>query len=83
MPRKKRGSDARPPDVGSPLLYTYEEAWTKLGVTESQFYTLKQNGEIRVLELGPQVRRVPLSELESYVARKIAEQWGTGRGSAA
>ncbi len=70
-------------DVGEPLLFTYEEARLKLGVSLSQLYKLMRAGEIRSLELGPQVRRIPMSELEAYVARKVAEQLDTSPGAAA
>jgi excisionase family DNA binding protein len=70
-------------DVGEPLMLTYREAMKKLGVTQSQLYTLLRNGEIRKLELGPQSRRIPMSELEAYLDKLKAEQWGTGPGEAA
>lgn len=62
-------------DVGDPLLYTYAEAQIKLGISESQLYKLMRDKEIKSLALGPQVRRIPLSELEGYVARLMAEQF--------
>lgn len=70
-------------DVGEPLLFTYEEARLKLGVSLSQLYKLMRAGEIRSLELGPQVRRIPMSELEAYVARIVAEQLDKSPGAAA
>jgi excisionase family DNA binding protein len=69
-------------DVGEPLMLTYEEARIKLGVSLSQLYKLMRAGEIRALELGPQVRRIPMSELDAYLARKIAEQFGEQSGVA-
>jgi excisionase family DNA binding protein len=62
-------------DVGEPLLLTYKEACAKLGVSMTQLYTLMRNKEIRPLELGPQVRRIPMTELDAYLAKKIVEQW--------
>jgi excisionase family DNA binding protein len=70
-------------DVGEPLMLTYKEACKKLGVSMSWLYTLMRNGEIRALELGPQVRRIPMTELEAYLARKMSEQFGTKPGTAA
>jgi len=70
-------------DVGPPLTLTYKEACTKLGVTISQLYRLMKNKEIRALELGPQVRRIPMTELDAYLARKMAEQWDKTPGEAA
>ena len=76
---------ARQPDrdIGEPMNLTYEEAARKLGVTISQLYRMMRNGEIRKLELGPQVRRIPMTELEAWQARKISEQWGETPGAAA
>lgn len=70
-------------DMGEPLLLTYEEARLKLGVSLSQLYKLMRAGEIHSLELGPQVRRIPMTELDAYVARLRAEQIGTNPGTAA
>ena len=63
-------------DVGEPLMLTYKEAAKKINVSMSKLYGLLRDGEIRKLELGPQVMRIPLSECEGYVERKKAEQWG-------
>jgi excisionase family DNA binding protein len=70
-------------DVGDPLLLTYKEAAKKIGVSLSWLYQLLRDGEIRKLELGPQVMRIPMSECEAYVRRKMAEQFGPGTGEAA
>lgn len=69
-------------DVGDPLMYTYDEARRKLGVSLSQLYRLMRDGEITALTLGPQVRRITLAELEAYVDRRVAEQKAV-RGDAA
>ncbi len=60
-------------DVGEPLLLTYKEACKKLGVSTSQLYTLMRAGEFSSLELGPQVRRLSMAELNAYVDRLIAK----------
>lgn len=70
-------------DVGEPLMLTYEQARLKLGVSLSQLYKLMREGEIRKLELGPQVMRIPMTELEAYVDRLKAAQFGADQGSAA
>jgi excisionase family DNA binding protein len=70
-------------DVGEPLMLTYEESRLKLGVSLSQLYTLMRNGEIRALELGPQVRRIPMTELDAYLDRLKAQQWDKTPGEAA
>ena len=70
-------------DVGPPMTLTYAEARTKLNVTLSQLYTLLRSGEIRPIAFSPQVRRIPMSELEDFLERKKAEQWGATPGEAA
>lgn len=62
--------------VGEPLMYTYQQACRKLGVSLAMLYRLMRAGEIRPLPLGPQIRRITLAELEAYVKRKIAERDG-------
>ena len=64
-------------DVGEPLMLTYEEARIKLGVSLSQLYKLMRRDEIHALKLDTQVRRIPMSELEAYLDRLKAQQWGT------
>jgi len=63
-------------DVGEPLLYTYQQARKKLGVSLSQLYILMKAGEIKPLPLGPQVRRISSAELQEYVNRLIAARDG-------
>lgn len=59
-------------DVGEPLMLTHREAARKLGVSRSQLYLLLRAGEIHSLDVGPQVKRIPLSECQAYVQRLIA-----------
>ena len=70
-------------DVGEPLMLTYEEARLKLGVSLSQLYKLMRDKEIRSLDLGPQVRRIPMSELDAYLTRLKAQQWNEAPGEVA
>jgi excisionase family DNA binding protein len=63
-------------DVGEPLMLTYKEAAKKMGVSLSKLYKLLRAGEIRSLKLGPQERRIPMSECRAYVDRLVAEQIG-------
>lgn len=70
-------------DVGDPLNLTYREAARKIGISLSQLYLLMRAGEVRKLQLGPGVMRIPMSECEAYIERKKAEQWGTKPGEAA
>jgi excisionase family DNA binding protein len=67
------GSKQPERDVGPPLFLTYKEAAKKIGVSLSKLYQLLRDGEITSVPLGPQVRRVSLSECEAYAARKVAE----------
>jgi excisionase family DNA binding protein len=76
------GSKQPERDMGEPLLLTYKEAAKKIGVSLSKIYQLLRDGEIRKLELGPQVMRIPVSECEAYVDRKMAEQFGTKTSAA-
>ena len=64
-------------DVGEPLMLTYKEAAKKLGVSVSKLYRLMREDEIHNVKLGPQERRIPLSECEAYVGRLVAEQIGS------
>lgn len=64
-------------DVGEPLMLTYAEACIKIGISESKLYKLLRSGEIRNVKLGPQERRIPMTECEAYVKRLVAEQIGT------
>lgn len=63
-------------DVGEPLMLTYKEAAKKMGVSLSKLYKLLRAGEVRSLKLGPQERRIPMTECERYVDRLMAEQFG-------
>ncbi len=61
-------------DVGEPLMLTHTEAARKLGISRSQLYKLLRAGEIHSLDLGPQVKRIPMAECQAYVDRLVAEQ---------
>ena len=63
-------------DVGEPLMLTYKEAAIKMGVSLSKLYKLLREGEVRSLKLGPQERRIPMSQVMAYVDRLVAEQIG-------
>jgi excisionase family DNA binding protein len=63
-------------DVGEPLMLTYKEAAKKMGVSLSKLYKLLREGEVRSLKLGPQERRIPMSQVMAYVDRLVAEQIG-------
>ena len=63
-------------DVGAPLMLTHREAARKLGISRSSLYKLLRRGELHNLDLGPQEKRIALSECEAYVAGLIADQIG-------
>ena len=55
-----------------PLLLRIPEAAEELRVGRSTMYRLIHDGEIRPVRLGPSTTRIPLAEIEAYVARKLA-----------
>jgi excisionase family DNA binding protein len=61
-------------DVGEPLMLTYKEAAKKIGISVRWLYVLMKKGEIHSLDLGGQVRRIPMSECRAYLDRLVAEQ---------
>jgi excisionase family DNA binding protein len=58
-----------------PLMMRIAAAAEELGISQSKMYELIRNNEVRSIHVGPNATRIPYSELEGYVARKIAEQW--------
>lgn len=76
------GSKQPERDMGEPLLLTYREAARKIGISLSKLYKLLREGEINSLKLGPQERRITMSECQAYVDRLVAEQTGTQAGAA-
>lgn len=64
-------------------MLTYKQAAKKINVSLSKLYLLMRAGEIRRLELGPQVKRIALSECEAYVKRLEDEQYSPRPGEAA
>jgi excisionase family DNA binding protein len=55
------------------VLLRPEEAARAIGVSRSQFFKLLADGSIRSLKVG-RLRRVPVAELDSWVARELAQQ---------
>jgi excisionase family DNA binding protein len=70
-------------DVGEPMLLTYKEACQKIGISMSKLYREMRDGRIHNVKLGPQERRIPMSECEAYVRALVAEQIGSEPGAAA
>jgi excisionase family DNA binding protein len=59
-----------------PLLLKVPEACDVLGVSRSQLYLMRRDGQITFVTIGPRQVRVPYSECEAWVARKLAEAQG-------
>jgi excisionase family DNA binding protein len=55
------------------LLLRPEEAADAIGVSRARMYELLAAGEISSLKIG-RSRRIPLSELERWIARELAIQ---------
>ena len=60
------------------LLYSVDEAAALMGIGHSLLWDLVMRREIASIKVG-RSRRIPLSALHDYVARKLLEQDG-GRG---
>ena len=54
------------------LLLRPEEGAEALGLSRARLYELMADGELKSIKVG-RCRRIPLAELESWVARKLAE----------
>ena len=60
------------PEEMSPLLLTVDRAAQKLGICRDFMYRLLARGEMRSVKIG-RSRRVPVGELEAYIARRLSE----------
>lgn len=58
--------------AGRKLLLTYGEAGELLGLSGRTVWTLVATGQLRACRIGRSVR-IPLVELEQYIARQTAE----------
>lgn len=56
------------------MALTVTAAASALGVSKSTMFTLLREGKIRSVKLGPQIRRIPRSEIEAYLAKLLEEQ---------
>jgi excisionase family DNA binding protein len=57
---------------GGGWLMKIPEAAGELAIGVTKFYELVNAGEIRTIRLGPNAVRVPLTEIEAYIARNLA-----------
>ena len=55
------------------LLLRPEEGADALGVSRARFYELMSAGRIKSIKIG-RSRRVPISELRSWIAAELADQ---------
>ena len=56
-----------------PLLLKVPDAAKALSVGLTKMYELINAQEIRSIRVGPNAVRVPVAEIEAYIARKLAE----------
>jgi excisionase family DNA binding protein len=61
-------------EAARPLLLKIPQACKMLAVSRTTLFGLLKSGEIRGVMIGPQQRRVPVSECEAYVARKMSAE---------
>lgn len=71
--------------AGKPLLLKIPEAAKELRIGLTKLYELMRDDEIVGIRIGPNATRIPYSEIEAYVARKLAAELaerGLQRGAA-
>jgi excisionase family DNA binding protein len=64
--------------VWPPMLLNLKQAAHELGVSKSTLFALMRAGEISSVLLGPQIRRIPRTEIEAFIERKLREQAADG-----
>lgn len=57
---------------GPPTLLRRPEAWRTLGIGPSKYKQLVAEGQIREISIGSRGKRLPYSEVERYVAERLA-----------
>ena len=55
------------------LLLRPEEGANAIGVSRARFYELLAEGQLKSIKIG-RSRRIPLSELQGWIAREIEKQ---------
>jgi excisionase family DNA binding protein len=56
---------------GRPLLLRIPDAARELQIGVTRLYELLNSGEIRRIKVGANAVRVPVTELDAYIARKL------------
>jgi len=62
-----------------PRLLTYAQASEMLGISRVTLYRLLRAGEIRSVRLSPQTCRIPVEELDRYVAELLSQSAAGGQ----
>jgi hypothetical protein len=57
-----------------PLLLRRPQAWSRLGVGPSKYKEWVNANLIREISIGKRGRRVPLAELERFVAERLSKE---------
>jgi excisionase family DNA binding protein len=65
--------DFRTPASSVRVLLRPEEGAEAAGVSRSQFFKYLADGSIRSIKVG-RLRRIPVSEIEAWVARQLEQQ---------
>lgn len=60
-------------NLTQPALLRRPEAWRLLGIGPSTYKTLVGKGILREVAIGQRGRRLPSSEVERYIAERLAE----------
>lgn len=75
------------PTAGERVAFTYQETADLLGVSKLTVRQAVAAGDLHVVELGPQVRRIPAWSIDQLLGRapahRIVDQVDTDRGAAA
>ena len=62
-------------------MLTPEEAMSELRCSKATLFKLLKDKEINSLLLGPNARRIPRTEIEAYMKRKLDEDSGSSAQS--
>lgn len=76
----RANTKAEPASPGK--LLTIKGAAHEMSISQSQLYVLIKAGEIKSIPVGTHGRRVPMSEIDAYIERKLAEETGPATDAA-
>jgi excisionase family DNA binding protein len=66
--------NAKMESAGPHMMLTIKEACAEMRISESQLYVLMKADELHSIPVGPRGKRIPRTEIEAYITRKLAEQ---------